>query len=123
MAGKQELAGFIRSAFRSVWSLELLCLLQRDSERSWSQPELVTALRASDLVVAQSIATLVAAGLIVLHDEGTAEYRPASARLGELATEAAALYATSPDQVRRLIVSPMSGGLTAFADAFKVRKD
>jgi hypothetical protein len=34
-----------------------------------------------------------------------------------------ALYARSPDKVRRLIVAAGAGGLTAFADAFRIRKD
>jgi enterochelin esterase-like enzyme len=33
------------------------------------------------------------------------------------------LYATRPDAVRRAIVSASTGGLTAFADAFRLRKD
>ena len=33
------------------------------------------------------------------------------------------LYGKSPDRVRRLIVSSSLPGVTAFADAFRLRKD
>jgi hypothetical protein len=50
-------------------------------------------------------------------------FQPASAELESLATEAVALYERRPDQVRRTIVSQTSPGITAFSDAFKLRKD
>jgi hypothetical protein len=123
MPGKQETTAFIRSTFRSVWSLELLCFLRKNPQRTWSQAEMVSALRGSDLLVAQSVSALAAAGLIVVEKDGSAQYRPASPGLGDLAAAAEALYASSPDKVRRLIVSSASDGVTAFADAFRVWRD
>jgi H+/Cl- antiporter ClcA len=35
----------------------------------------------------------------------------------------AELYARRPDEVRRIIVASAAGGLAAFADAFRFRKD
>ena len=57
MASKDELSRFIRSSFRSVWSLELLLLLKRE-RRTWTHAELVAALRASDLIVGQGLEAL-----------------------------------------------------------------
>ncbi len=55
---------------------------------------------------------------------GGAAYSPASPDLAELVEDAAALYARSPDAVRRLIVAGRAGGsIAAFADAFRFRKD
>ena len=51
------------------------------------------------------------------------KYSPASADLDRLARETDALYASKPDAVRRLIVSNAGLGLTAFADAFKLKRD
>lgn len=123
MAGKQHVTSFIRSTFRSVWSLELLCFLRKNRETAWSQAEMVAALRGSELIIAQSLTILTAAGLIVVHETGTAQYQPASDGLDELVVAAEALYARSPDKVRRLIVSGATDGVTAFADAFRVRRD
>lgn len=123
MPGHQEVSSFIRSTFRSVWSLELLLFLRNNQDRSWGQPEMVAALRGSDLVVSQSLESLVAAGLVLVEADGSARYRPASSGLDGLAAASAALYAKSPDAVRRTIVASANSGLTAFADAFKLRKD
>jgi hypothetical protein len=44
----------------------------------------------------------------------------AQARLVKAAID---LYRKSPDKVRRLIVAQAAPGITAFADAFKLRRD
>lgn len=123
MPARHDVSNFIRSTFRSVWALELLCLMRKEPERGWMRAELVSALRASDLVVDQGLAGLVAAGLVVMVSEESARYQPASEALDRLAREAEAQYASSPDKVRRLIIHAAHGGLSAFADAFRVRRD
>jgi hypothetical protein len=35
----QDIAGFIRSSFRSVWTLELLLHLARGPDRAWTAEE------------------------------------------------------------------------------------
>ena len=114
---------FIRSTFRSIWSLELLLFLSDNDDRAWSRDDLVSRLRGSDLIVSQSLDALVAAGLVSIDANGCARYCPASPDIGRAATDAKALYRRSPDRVRRLIIANASGGLTAFADAFRLRKD
>ena len=116
-------SNFIRSSFRSVWSLELLLYLKRESDRAWSAEELVAALRGSDLIVAQSLEYLLAAGLIRIDHDGFTRYQPASVHLESLVNETEALYARSPDAVRRMIIKAGQGGLSAFADAFRIGKD
>lgn len=123
MTSKEELSSFIRATFRSVWSLELLLHLSDNKDRSWSREDLVTALRASDLIVSQSLESLLAAGLISIDEHGCARYSPASADIERLADATKKRYAKSPDAIRRLIISSTTGGITAFADAFRLRKD
>jgi hypothetical protein len=122
MASRDELSRFIRSSFRSVWSLELLLLLKRDSRR-WTHAEVVSALRGSDLVVSQSVEWLSAAGLVIEEDNGAVAYGPVSDDLAALVDATEALYGRRPDAVRRMIVAASTGGLAAFADAFRLRKD
>jgi hypothetical protein len=122
MASEDEIANFIRSSFRSVWSLELLLLLKRDP-RLWRHNEIVAALRASELIVAQSVDFLTAAGLVSVDEAGDAAYRPASEGSARLVEGTEALYARSPDAVRRLIVGAIPNPLAAFADAFRLRKE
>jgi hypothetical protein len=123
MPSEEEVSNFIRATFRSVWALELLCFLRQDRLRSLSHEEMVAGLRGSDLVVTQSVNALTAAGLVVADADGSARYNPASEDLGRLVEGAAALYARSPDAVRRTIVAAANPAITAFADAFKIWKD
>ena len=116
-----EISSFIRSSFRSVWSLELLLLLRREP-RLWSHDELVVTLRASDLVVSQGLEMLCVAGLVTVDEQGRGLYSPTPGATS-LVDGAASLYARSPDAVRRLIVGRKVSGLAAFADAFRLRKE
>jgi hypothetical protein len=123
MPSEQELASFIRSSFRSVWAIELMLHIKRNPGRGWSRAELVEALRASDLVVASGLQALLAAGLTAAEENGEARFAPASPDIERLADATEQLYAKKPDAVRRLIVTAASDGITAFADAFRLRRD
>lgn len=123
MLPDEEVASFIRSTFRSVWALELLCFLRQSRDRDLSHAEMVAGLRGSELVVTQSLESLTAAGLVLAGTDGSARYRPASEALDALVDSTAILYARSPDAVRRMIVAAANPGITAFADAFRLRKD
>jgi hypothetical protein len=123
MPSSQEVEAFIRATFRSVWALELLCFLRQNRDRAMTHPEMVAGLRGSDLVVTQSVDSLIAAGLVLAEAGSAARYAPAVADLDQLVEQVEALYATSPDAVRRMIVAAANPGITAFADAFRLRKD
>lgn len=116
-----DLVRFIGSSFRSVWALEILLLLKRE-RRSVSSAEMVSTLRASDLVVSKALDGLVSAGLASLDDKG-ALYMPVNDELAGFVDKLEKTYASRPDAVRRAIVSASATGLTAFADAFRLRKD
>lgn len=122
MPSQFEIETFIGSSFRSIWSLDLVQLLYVDRDRSYSREELIAALRASDAVVAQSIASLAAAGLVLV-DGDQVRLHIADKQAQGLIEGAIKLYGKSPDKVRRLIISAASPGITAFADAFRLRKD
>ena len=116
-----DLLRFIGSSFRSVWALELLLLLKREP-KAWSRDELVSTLRASDLVVTKAIDELVAAGFLSVEGQGI-RYMPVSDDIADHVKQVAKLYSARPDAVRRAIVSAAASGATAFADAFRLRKD
>lgn len=123
MLVEKNVSEFLRSTFRSIWSLELLFLLADDAARCWSSQEMVTALRASELVVKQAVDNLNAAGLLVPEQGGCFRYAPPSAEVRKLVISARSLYAHSPDAVRRMIIRSQSNYLLEFAEAFKFRKD
>lgn len=118
-----QLADFIRGAFPSVWTLELLLLLKDEPGRGWTRQELVDKLRGSEPIVVQGVAALVAGGLVATEDGGTVRYAPASPDIERLVEEAVRQYAKRPDAVRRIIVFAGQTGLQAFSEAFKLRGD
>jgi DNA-binding GntR family transcriptional regulator len=122
-AGEEGLISFIATTFRSVWALELLCHLRKDPQAEIQPQELITNLRASELIVRRSLGELVAAGLVTVGGQGQARYAPATPELDRLAAEAEAHYARSPDAVRRIIIRSANPGLTAFSDAFRLGGD
>lgn len=122
MPASPELSSFIRDHFRSVWTLELLLYLKDNSSAAWRSEALVQALRASDAIVSKGLEVLLTGGIIVLDEEGRAQYAPATEELRKLVGDTQELYSRKPDAVRRLIVSS-SSGLSAFADSFRLRRD
>ena len=123
MPDRKELDSFIGTSFRSVWALELLKYLAENPGTYHTSEELIAVLRASEAVVSQSVQNLTAAGLAVVDDERRVAYHEGSGEGTALVKAAIALYARSPDKVRRLIVAQCAPGVTAFADAFRLRKD
>jgi hypothetical protein len=79
-------------------------------------------MRASDLVVSKALDGLVSAGLASVESEG-AVYMPINEDVANCVEQVEKLYTVRPDAVRRVIVSASATGATAFADAFKLRKD
>lgn len=122
-AQEQDLHAFIRATFRSVWAIELLCHVRARRDQLLETAAIVSALRASDLVVEQGLADLAAAGLVITNEAGQVQYAPANPGLDELAGESEALYAKSPNAVRRMIIAAANPGVAAFANAFKLRND
>jgi hypothetical protein len=123
MPDQAAIERFISSTFRSVWDLELLLELRREHDQSQSKETLVSTLRASDIVVAKGIDTLLAAGLIAIEADGSIRYAPASRELADMVAGAVDLYRSKPDTVRRHIVHASSSGLAAFSDAFRLKGD
>ena len=123
MADQDQLESFIGNCFRSVWALEVLQYLAASPAAKFSADELITALRISDAVVSQSVDNLSAAGLAVVDNEGRVALHEGNSVQARLVEAAIDFYRKSPDKVRRMIVAQASPGVTAFADAFKLRKD
>lgn len=123
MPAHEDVRAFISSTFRSVWALELLLHLKRHHGRDWPTADLISAIRASEHVVSNGLASLLAAGLVVQDADGASRYAPASPDIERLVDAAEALYAKKPDAVRRIIVAATAGGITAFSEAFRLRRD
>lgn len=117
----EDVLRFIAASFPSVWALELLLLLKSD-RRAWEQEELVATLRASDLVVSKALDALVVAGLASIEGKG-ATYLPVNRDVENCVDQVETLYRARPNSVRRVIISAATSSASAFADAFKLRRD
>jgi hypothetical protein len=123
MPGQDQIKSFIANSFRSVWALDLLSFLAENPGIYYSSDELIAALRASDAVVSQSVENLSVAGLAIVDGEGRVAYNKGPGDQAALVNAAIEFYGRSPDKARRLIIAQSNPGVTAFADAFKLRKD
>ena len=117
----EDVLRFVAASFPSVWALELLLTLKTE-RRVWTREELVAALRASELVVSKALDALVAAGLISI-ESGGGRYLPVNQDVADCVERVEQLYRTRANKVRRAIVSAQTSSATAFADAFKLRRD
>lgn len=120
-ASDEDVLRFIRASFPSVWALELLLALKRE-QRLWTREQLVTTLRASELVVSKALDALVAAGLASIETCG-ARYMPANLETDDYIERVEDLYYRRPNEVRRTIISSSMSSASAFADAFKLRRE
>jgi hypothetical protein len=115
-----DIQQFLKASVRSVWTLDLLLLLRRGG--SWSEQSLVRELRASPKVIAESLAELVATGLVGEDGKGCSSYRAASP-LHELVGRLEAAYHERPVAVTQAILDGATSKIQTFADSFKLRKD
>ena len=118
----EDIASFIRSSFRSIWALEVLLHVRRRAADPVSKEQLLLELRASEAIIASSVTDLVAAGLVLVEEDGRIRYAPTSDETATIVGDIEALYRSRPDAVRRVIVMG-TGNLAAFADAFRLRRD
>jgi hypothetical protein len=95
---------FVRNNIPSVWALELLVLLHRTSDRSWSVSELVRELRGSESVILPCIEHLRTVNLVAGDPETGFRYAAATRELDATATELAKLYAIRPMALAKAIV-------------------
>jgi hypothetical protein len=112
----------VEGCLDSVWSIELLLLVFKQPARIWTTAEMVKELRASDQVVAQSVECLRNAGLLIGENDGTVRYAAASADLDAFVAKLDHEYRTRPAQIRLMIVGRSNAKLTAFSDAFLLRR-
>ena len=118
-----ELLQFIQTYVSSIWTLELLLLMRRSPERAWTADALNGELRSSRLIVANGLAALTTAGLVLGDANSTFYYRPARPELGVLADQLAAAYAEFPFAVTQAILAAPNDKIRIFADAFRIKKD
>ncbi len=115
----EDILTFIQGSIRSVWALEVLLLLRRDRDRTWSDAAVARELRANEKLVSDQLASLQTAGLVAC-DDGC-RYAPAAPLLDGLCARLEAAYRERPGQVIKAIMAGPNDKLQIFADAFQFR--
>jgi hypothetical protein len=117
----KDVRSFVTRHVASVLELDLL-LAMRSAGRPYTPEEIARDLRLNEAACAAGFEKFAAEGLFVRKDDGYSyEPRDAGARAG--ADALAEAYAVRRVSVIRFIYRQPGGGVTAFADAFKLRKD
>ena len=117
-----DLLTFVAASIRSVWALELLLFLKRNSARAWDRNSLILKLRSSSAVITEALTSLEAGGL------GDAKRRDRVSVLRHLADAgsdrvgAGAPLCVKPLSVINAIVSSPTVRLRMFSDAFKLKE-
>jgi hypothetical protein len=68
--GETDVLRFVRTQVASAWMLELLLLLQRDPQSSWSCEALVREFRGTVGLVVRNRGLLITAGLVAETNDG-----------------------------------------------------
>jgi hypothetical protein len=116
-----DLLAFVAASIRSVWALELLLFLKRNSAKAWDRNSLILELRSSSAVITEALISLEAAGLVG-QIAGEYQFCASSPTLDQIASELERLYAAKPLSVINAIVSSPTVRLQMFSDAFKLKE-
>lgn len=120
----EEIRSFIKQYITSLEQLEILLLLSKEPERSWTVQQVFNITQSNLTSIAERLKNLALAGFLVMEDKSVAIFRfqPNSA---EIAGHVAALqraYAASKYKVVEAIFSAPQSQARQFADSFKIRK-
>lgn len=115
---------FLREHIRTIAQLELLLLVQRAPEKSWTVEETANQLYIPISFAASILESLRKSRLVVLREGSQRGYQfaPESPALGQLVVDLATLYRERPVTTIHAIHSTSMDSLQNFADAFRIRK-
>jgi hypothetical protein len=119
----QAVSEFVRATIKSVWTLELLLHLRKNSKTDFTVEQLTHELRGSRTMATEALSQLHIAGLITDQDGRQFRYRSASEQIDGLVAQLERIYAERPTTLIKEIASSPSSKIQSFADAFKFRKD
>ena len=117
-----EVLRFIDATITSVDQLEILLLLRDRRARSWTAQEISMELRNNEAVAEERLAAMLAKGLLQRDGDSRYQYAPADSDADRTVSLLAAIYRDYRLRIiERIYTKP--DGLTAFADAFRFRKE
>ncbi len=118
-----EVRAFIVRHLTSGAQLEVLLLLHRHPDRSWSSAEVGRQLRIDLEQAAWGLSRLVADGLLAGDEQAGYRFEPRVRRKAQAVNTLASLYPIYRVAIISLIFSKPSGAMRDFSDAFRLRDD
>jgi len=119
----EDVLRFVRDSIKSVWALELLLFMRRNSTQAWTIEQLAKELRSNQQLVTDILSSFTASGLVSTDPDGTFRYRPANAESNALVTRLDRVYAETPLALIKQIVSAPNEKIQSFSDAFRIKRD
>jgi hypothetical protein len=116
---------FIEARIDSIEQLEIVLLLYRYPERSWTARDIADTLRLSPRAAARDLEMLARRNLLDVRLGDTVRYRyaPAVPELAAAARAVAECYRDKRTEIVALVAARGRRSLRDFADAFRITKD
>ena len=119
----EDVERFIAQHIDSVEKLEILLLLARNPQKSWSPREVFQQIQSSIPSVGKRLAELERAALVKADAEGNYQFRPGSEEGAAGVRRLIEAYEERRIKVIEVIYSPRKDELQLFSDVFRMRKD
>jgi len=119
-----ELSRFIKQYITSLEQLEILLLLYKQPDRSWTIEEVFKVIQTNLDSVAARLTGLVSSGLAVAEtpDHPTFRFHPQTDEIAQRVAELQKAYSSSKYKIIETIFAPTRDQAQKFADSFKIRR-
>ena len=120
----EELRRFIKQYITSLEQLEILLLLCKSPDRSWTIEEVFKVTQTNPTSVAERLKSLASAGFVTAEGISNSCFRfhPSSAEVAQRISELQRAYTSSKYRIVEIIFSAPSDQAQKFADSFKIRR-
>ena len=120
----KEIRDFIACYLPGVEYLEIFIVLQRNTTRSWSVPDMATELRIPESTAEQVLERLALDNFldVKISNEILYRFNPATAALETAATLCADLYVRERIAMINLVMAGALGPIHDFGEAFRIKK-
>lgn len=120
----ESLRVFLQQRLPSMEQIEVVLLLRRERERSWTAPEVAAALATAPESAAMRLFLLASAGVIVFEASSIPRYRYSISdpELEDLLAELEKVYDADRNQILDVVDTGRRDPVRSFADAFKLKK-
>jgi hypothetical protein len=120
----KDIREFVARYLPSVEHLEVFIVLQRNTTRSWSAPDMSTELRIPESTAENVLERLASDNLldVKISNEILYRFNPATAALETSAALCADLYVRERIAMINLVMAATLGPMHDFAEAFRIKK-